>query len=313
VRGSGRTQVRPTVFGVVLTVVVVAGFALRPPTADPSVTGLVGAGLLGALVVGTVWPMALVARLGLTVRRTPAGLVTGQLGSIEVELSGRASGLSLSCTGSGVTVLDAVSPDIVRLPLTIARRGVYRRLMIDVGSDAPFGIVRVQRTRTVDLPEDLLVGPAPIDLVLAAGELRGDEVLTSASGTSLRGDAVRSVRPYVTGDPSHLVHWPSTARSGELVVREMDPPAVRGLAILVDLSDVGVGDVEHVASTAAGAALRLLGAGSRVMLCTVEAAGPVVGEVATPDDVRRRLARAVGGPPSAAPDGWPSQRLAVAG
>lgn len=302
------TQVRPTVFGIVLAAVVVVGFAWGPPTSDPSVAGLVGAGMLGALVVGIVWPAVLVARLGLVVRRAPVGLVAGQLGSVEVELTGRASGLSLSCTGSGVTVLDAVSPHVVRLPLTVARRGVYRYVQIDIGTDAPFGVLRVRRTRTVELPAELLVGPVPIDWSVAPGELAGDHAPAPSAVGARRGDVVRAVRPYVVGDPSHLVHWPSSARTGQLVVRELDPPASTGLALVVDLGDpsgLGSEAVERAASLAAGAARRLLASGSRVVLCTVEATGPVTGEVADAADVRERLARAVHGAPPPALEGWP--------
>ncbi len=137
------------------------------------------------------------------------------------------------------------------------------------------------------------------------------------SGAGNTGEAVRSVRPYVTGDPAHLVHWPSTARTGALVVRELEPPAARGLAIVVDLSvpdatGAAAADVaDEAAARAAGAAESARARGARVVLCTVEADGPVVAEA--PDDVavQRRLALAVEGSPPAAPEGWPALRIAV--
>ena len=307
-----RTQVRPTVFGIVLAVLVAAGLVLRPPTADPSVTGLVVAGLLGALVVGVVWPVVVTRRLDVTVAASPPELIAGQLGSLEVELSGRASALALSCTGTGMTVLDIAAPGIVRLPLSVRARGVYRAVQVDIGSDAPFGIVRAQHTRVVELPTELLVGPVPIDHALAPSELRGDETIAATAGASLRGDSVRSVRPYVPGDPPHLVHWPTTARTGEVVVRELDPPAAVGLAVVVDLRDpTGSGDPERAASLAQGAVERLLATASRVVLCTAEAGGPVTAEVLTPAESRARLARAVDGIPGAVPEGWPSRVVAA--
>jgi uncharacterized protein (DUF58 family) len=158
-----------------------------------------------------------------------------------------------------MTVLDIAAPGIVRLPLSVRARGVYRAVQVDIGSDAPFGIVRAQHTRVVELPTELLVGPVPIDHALAPGELRGDETIAATAGASLRGDSVRSVRPYVPGDPPHLVHWPTTARTGEVVVRELDPPAAVGLAVVVDLRDpTGAGDPERAASLAQGAVERLL-------------------------------------------------------
>ncbi|MCB1078087.1 MAG: DUF58 domain-containing protein, partial [Verrucomicrobiae bacterium] len=43
------------------------------------------------------------------------------------------------------------------------------------------------------------------------------------------GGEFRGVRAYRSGDPVKSVHWPATARMGELMVREWDPPAPRPL------------------------------------------------------------------------------------
>lgn len=308
-----RTTVRPTVFGVVLALVLVAGLVVRPATADPSVTGLVAAALVGAVVLGCVWPLLVVRNLGLTVRRAPRDLVVGQLGSVELELTGRASGLSLACTGSGVTVLDVSSPGTVRLPLTIAARGVYRRLRVDVASDAPFGVLWVRRTRLVELPAELLVAPEPEPWVVPSRELPGHDHVTVPTGTADRGEVVRSVRPYVVGDPAHLVHWPTSAHSGALVVRELEPPTVEGVALVLALDGDGLDPVavERVVARAAGAASALLDRGARVVLCSHEVTGPVTGEVTDQLGLRRRLARVVPGPAGLVPEGWPGHVLAA--
>lgn len=311
--GHGPT-LRPTVFGLVVALVVVLGLVLRPPTADPSVTGLVVAALAGAWVLGVVWPLLVVRNLGVRVTRAPTDLVAGQLGSVELELTGRASGLSLACTGSEVTVLDVASPGTVRLPLTIGTRGVYGRIRLDVASDAPFGILWVRRTRVVELPAELLVGPVAETHHVVPSELPGHDAANDPAGTANRGDVVRSVRPYVVGDPAHLLHWPTSARLGDLVVRELEPPAVRGMALVLDLDPDGLADdsAERAASAAAGAAEDLLVGGARVVLCTAEAGGPVTAEVSDHLGVQRRLARAVGGPAGAAPEGWPVHVIAPA-
>lgn len=301
-----RTSVRPTIFGLAVALVLVVSFALRPPTADPSTTGLVWAGLFGALALGVVWPVVTVRTVGLRVLAAPSDLVVGQLGSIEVELTGRASGLSIGCTGAATSVVDVVSPGVVRLPLTVARRGEYHRLRIEVGSDAPFGVLWANRTRVVHLPRTMLVGPVSAPVDARAAELPGDLMDPLPSGHGSTGEAVRSVRPYVVGDPSHLVHWPSSARLGDLVVRELEPPAARGLAIEVDLRGDDVAAADAAASRAAGAAERVLEGGGRVLLCTAERSGPVAAEVADLLGVRRRLALAVDDAPATAPDGWPT-------
>ena len=339
--GRDRTQLRPTVFGLAVAVVLLVAGVLRPAVADPSVTGLVWAGLLGALLLGMVWPVLAVRMVKVTIVAAPQDLVVDQLSSLEIELTTRASGLSIGCTGSGTSVVDVVSPGVVRIPVTIGARGAYRWIRIDVGSDAPFGIMWANRTRLVPLPRQLLVGPVSQREHVALADLPGDLQEPSPSGHGASGEAVRSVRPYVTGDPSHLVHWPSTARAGSLVVRELEPPATRGIAVVVDLTPLAPtaaaptaadrrnvpqestargdltahfeaerGDpVESAARRAAGIAEVALDDGARVLLCTVETSGPVSAEVADLLDVRRRLALAVAGTPSSPPETWPAARI----
>ena len=307
---ASRTTVRPTLFGLALLLVLMASFALRPPTADPSVTGFVWAGLAGALVFGAAWPVLAVRQVRVRVVAAPTDLVVGQQGTLELELTGRASGLSIGATGSATAVLDVVSPGAVRIPLTVSHRGVYRRIRLDVGSDAPFGVLWASRSRLVELPRELLVGPVPAPSAVEAEALPGELSEQRPSGHANRGEAVRSVRPYVTGDPSHLVHWPSTARFGQLVVRELEPPATRGLAVVVDLRCADEPGAEHrsetAASRAAGIAESVLDHGGRVLMVTAEAGGAVVDEVGDALGVRRRLARAIPGAPAAVPDGWPT-------
>lgn len=307
-------MLRPSVFGLAMLAVVVLAAVLRPAVADPSVAGLVWAGLLGALVLGVLWPALTVRTVGVRVLDAPTSLTTGQLATLRVRLTGRASGLSIGATGQGATVVDVVAPGEVRLPVSIVRRGAYGRIRITVGSDAPFGIVTATRTRVVDLPRQLLVGPEPLPVVVHPGELPADRAGTTPMDAGTTGESVRSVRPYTTGDPSHLVHWPSSARTGQLVVRELESPASRGLALVVDLGaphavpaagDPAGDPVELAARRAAGAAAAVLATGARLVLCTAEAGGPVAGEVGDRLGVLRRLALAVPGPPAAPPDGWP--------
>ncbi len=208
--------------------------------------------------------------------------------------------------------MDVSSPGTVRLPLTIAARGVYRKILVDVASDAPFGVLWVRRTRVVELPVELLVAPVPEPWVVPALELTGHDQAVAPIGAANRGEVVRSVRPYVVGDPAHLVHWPTSAHSGALVVRELEPPTVEGVALVLDLSrvDLDPAEVEQVVARAAGAAGDLLDRGTRVVVCSSEVTGPITGEVTEQLGLRRRLARAVPGPAGSVPDGWPRHVVA---
>src|SRR5690606_31772681 len=118
----------------------------------------------------------------------------------------------------------------VSVPMTTVRRGRFHRLSVRVISDAPFGIATASRAVTIDLPRPLEVGPRPIDVDHLADPDSGalGEVATASAGHG--GDTTRSVRPYVPGDPAHLVHWPTSARVGSLVVREMEPPSDQTVA-----------------------------------------------------------------------------------
>jgi uncharacterized protein (DUF58 family) len=143
------------------------------------------------------------------------------------------------------------------------------------------------------------VGPAPIDTAVAPPKVRGDAADERSVPGSREGDVVRGAREYVPGDPVKLVHWPATARTGTLMVKELDAPHRPGLVLIVDLRGARAA-AETAAGRAAGIAATVLAAGTPVTLCTAEAGGPVVGRVASPLDVSRRLARAVAGPPAEA-------------
>jgi uncharacterized protein (DUF58 family) len=118
-------------------------------------------------------------------------------------------------------------------------------------------------------------------------------------------DTLRGVRAYAAGDPIRIVHWPATARWGEVMVKELEDPSAVELMIVVDLR--GQPDrTEAAASVAAGLARAGLNAGLAVSLLTAERAGPRAGPVDNAAQAGRRLARAVAdAPPAEPPTGAP--------
>jgi uncharacterized protein (DUF58 family) len=108
------------------------------------------------------------------------------------------------------------------------------------------------------------------------------------------------VREYVDGDAIRLVHWPSTARTGAIMIRELEGPQRPRLVIVVDLRGAD-SEAEIAASRASGLARSALAAGTVVELSTVEAGGRRYGAVKAPVEVGRRLARAIPGAPSTGP------------
>lgn len=235
-----RFRVRPTPTGVISIVGLVLFLLIAPEVADPGMAGFVWAALLGLVIVGLIWPCVAV----LTVRVEPtvdAGpplrpVRVGEPTTVGLRVGNRLAEVSLRWVDGDTAAPVGAGPTVdVSVPMTTVRRGRFHRLSVRVNSDAPFGIATASRAVTIDLPRPLEVGPRPIDVDNLAVPESGavGEVATAAAGHG--GDTTRSVRPYVSGDPAHLVHWPTSARVGSLVVREMEPPADRAVAVVVDL------------------------------------------------------------------------------
>ena len=95
---------------------------------------------------------------------------------------------------------------------------------------APLGVFVRTRTVRVALPAPIVVAPRPERRArgAAARPRRAVSPRVRRCSCAARGDTVRAVRPYAPGDPARLVHWPTSARRGEIVVREHEPPPALG-------------------------------------------------------------------------------------
>ena len=83
----------------------------------------------------------------------------------------------------------------------------------------------------------------------------------AGSGTEMFG-----VREYRPGDSLRRIHWRSSARHGELIVREYEPPGVQTLGIFCDPEPPGSAVADQVARLAASEAWDCIRNGGRVML-----------------------------------------------
>lgn len=293
---------RLTAMGAVVLAAVVAGAAAPPQSADRQVMIVIWLGLVGVLIVGVVWPLVTVRRISLSVI-SPRDVTVGQRVPLTVTISGARHGCevrALDPTGPWHRAVDGEG-ELLHLA---DRRGLFPLMRVEVRVTAPLGVLAAHRVHAIDLPVIVEVAPRALDIswLPAPAPVAGGALHVAVGAPS--GDLVRSVRPYEQGDPAHLVHWASTARTGALVVREMEPPVPVGQAIVVDLRRLGA-EAERAAAYALGAAQSVLAAGGELVLATCEAAGPVTGAVRTPLDAGRRLARAVPGEPGAPPEGWP--------
>ena len=297
-----------------VAVLVVSGYALaRAGRTGVGLATVVGMFMLVVFIIGVAWPIITMRSLDIAVS-APVDATAGDVIEIELVIRGPRAVLIRVLDPAGEWRRAGRGPG--RIEHTAAWRGVFGHVRIEAVASAPLGLFTRRRVLTVALAQPVLVGPRPSrrswrpffapDHVGVPGSVpRAD--LT---------DVVRSVRPYAPGDPARAVHWPTTARRAELVVREMEPPVARGVVVVLDVRpapaagrgatrDATRGRLDAAAADAAGLGLAVLADGGRLILATCESRGPVVATVDEGRTLSRRLARAVAGEPADPPEGWP--------
>ena len=132
-----------------------------------------------------------------------------------------------------LTLIGAGERRTYRARTRLVQRGVFSLGPTDVVSGDLFGLFPV--TRTVPSESSLLVYPMMADVeafpsppgLLPGGEalqLRTHQVTPNASG----------VREYVPGDPLNRIHWLSSARRNELIVKEFELDPLAEVWIFLD-------------------------------------------------------------------------------
>ena len=173
------------------------------------------------------------------------------------------------------------------------RRGWFADAPITVSTCAPFGVAR--RSRQLVVSGATLVLPAVMEL----GELAFIQPVpaldTAIHNVPRRGQGPEylGVREYRTGDSMRHVHWPSTARTGTIMVREFEHETTRRLAIVVDSSrDGGLAwtPLDRCCSAAASIALAASARGQGVRLITAGDGGSEILARAVAEELLRKLA-----------------------
>lgn len=106
------------------------------------------------------------------------------------------------------------------------KRGIYRWEKVELATGAPWGLLWCRRqrqstTRAIVYPTVLPLNNCPLVDEIGQDDSQkndphGKPLQLSTSGL------VRSLRPYRIGDPTRLIHWRTSARYGELRVRELE-------------------------------------------------------------------------------------------
>lgn len=164
-----------------------------------------------------------------------------------------------------------------------ARRGKFALGPFAASVTDPFGLAR--RRLIIGVTDQVTIYPRLHDLASpppGSGQRRASADAVTARALTLDGDEFTTLREYEMGDDLRKVHWPATARTGELFIRQNVAFREPQVVILLDTRDAASDDagfelaVEVVASLLA----RLSRDGRRLAIRTT--AGTALGHA---DDV----------------------------
>ncbi len=181
-------------------------------------------------------------------------------------------------------------------------RGVHRVGPLRVRVRDPFGLTL--RTAAVSGHAEVVVLPRV--LPLTAGNALGRGIGTEGSiphMVAVHGEDDQTVREFRDGDDLRRIHWPATARTGDLMVRQEDRPAKRRAVVLLDARAQGhggsgrSGSLEWCVTAAASVTMHLVGAAHAVHLLTADSGSDTgVRHDDTPEAALDALARVTLGP-----------------
>jgi uncharacterized protein (DUF58 family) len=217
-----------------------------------------------ALLIGCALLVSL-ARLELEVGRTvhPARVHVGTSSRVDLTIRNqRANGtpvLRLRDPVSGTRGADLLVPPLGRGERTIAayrlptdRRGLVQIGPLQVVVGDPFGLTSVA---TVAAPMVALTVYPHIDPIDPLPYTTGHDPLAGArqpNSLGRTGEDFYALRPYVVGDDLRRIHWPSSARHDELLVRQNELPWQGRTTVLLDVRKAAHhGDSLEVAVSAA--------------------------------------------------------------
>ena len=118
------------------------------------------------------------------------------------------------------------------MPLPAMPRGVYVVGPVTYEKTDPVGLVA--RRFATGTSVELLVAPRVTDLSLFAGGLTNDLDGATSQQLSMSDLAFHALREYVPGDDLRHVHWRSSAKAGELLVRQYHETRRGHVTVLVD-------------------------------------------------------------------------------
>ena len=118
------------------------------------------------------------------------------------------------------------------------KRGIYRWQEVHLKTASPLGLFWCRRSweakaKAVVYPQVLPLQKCP--LVDSLGQEYNANQPREKHFQAATAGITKSIRPYRTGDPTRLIHWRSSARYGELRVRELETLSASGQEMIICL------------------------------------------------------------------------------
>ncbi|MEO1399733.1 MAG: DUF58 domain-containing protein [Cyanobacteria bacterium J06635_1] len=201
--------------------------------------------MMAMLSISSMWPQR--ALQGLKVHRQPiAPVIAGQAALVEMTIhneTARTKTLlqvrdhlpaalgniqTVTKPAVGACAIATIPPKehhrwVYEIPTE--KRGIYHWQSVQLRTAAPLGLFWCSRQQTskakaIVYPQILPLSHCPIIDVL--GDQSGLQWQHNRNANAGNEGLTRALRPYRWGDPTRLIHWRTSARYGELRVRELE-------------------------------------------------------------------------------------------
>ncbi|MEN8234287.1 MAG: DUF58 domain-containing protein [Actinomycetota bacterium] len=249
----------------------------------------VGLFLIVAVAGGALYVRSTVPRVGVTRRLTPFQVHDGDRAVVEVSLSAsrripQAIVLDeVQGLGTARFIADRIepySPMSARYEVLCRPRGIYSVGPAVVQVRDPLALT--EAGGTAGKVDRLVVFPAVEDLDgLPLGRGHDPTVNTSkASFSQTGGEDFFTLREYQLGDDLRKVHWPSSAKRGELMIRQLEMPWQSRALVLLDPRQSAYPDgeaFEHAVRGTASAFRHLFRNGYTPTIWAGNGSGTVIG------------------------------------
>jgi uncharacterized protein (DUF58 family) len=245
------------------------------------------------------------------VQRGDPLLITHRIRNDTRHRSGRATVID-RCDESEIEV--AIEPvaagDVTDItsPINTRRRGVFELGPLDIRKVDPFSLAigSWRDQNSAARPQRVTIHPKVYDLSGPQGESRvveNESIVRRAATDPMSGFV--SMREYVPGDDPRLIHWPTTARTGSLMIREHVEVRRPEFTVVVDTGSAisTDDDFEEIVDVAASLSIHALRTGLDVVVRSTDRLHPGVRSTLHTEgqvlDLLTKVSRAAERPPLA--------------